>query len=613
MLPFLPEGHSVTLAQQQQQMHSGKYTSYTLPPGSVFTTIPSSTPQQQQQQQRAFMNGNSVLIDPSTTFFVQQQQQRTQTLLSYSNGPQGGSIPAGMSPFSNAHPNSIPVYTTATSVEASPFASALSMTSSNPAARTQRMGSTINSAPSQPPPQQQQQRLQPVFLRTTSTTNSPPMTPPYHQKQQQQQQRCNSISINSAQYSPLTRQIQAPMLSSTPPSSTHGRLSATPQLFSTRPRSPLPSSSGGLQLSHGAAAAAPLSTTSASSFAYSTPPSSVTQYPQQLVTGGTTAGVTDVLNSFSTATTSAPAAASTQSNSTTNVTAAAVGTVDSGVVDAEEMRQANERPFRFKMLPPPPTFDRFLLQWEANAADAHYRPWRRSDGSGNLHGDFGERVGVLTEEDVLQRSAVAATATVVATASSGNGHPNGAATLRTAEERLALAEQYRRILERWWYYMSVFEQKAEVRQRLGSLYSCPDYADAQRAVAAGFAELLPGELREQLTPDEVALQTWSHLVLKWWEETKRRRRTRRSRRGSRKDASSSSAAGQSARDGSQADGDATPPQMENDEETSMASGNSFGMPSTEGSRRTHSLPDNEGYLNFDFTNQTTFGSPAESG
>ncbi|KPA75158.1 hypothetical protein ABB37_08820 [Leptomonas pyrrhocoris] len=422
----------------------------------------------------------------------------------------------------------------------------------------------------------QQQGLPSVFLQTPAATATPPsITPP---SPQQQQQRGNSISLNSAQYSPLARQSQPPVvLSSTPPGSTPG------QLFSIHPLSPLSTSSGGSQPNRTHVHVAPTPT-----FA----PTSVTQHPQQPATEAAGGG-RDAGNSFSAATTMSAA----------STTAA----VHNGVVDAAEMRLANERPFRFKMLPPPPTFDRFLLQWEANAEDAHYRPWRRGDDGGIPHS------GVLTTEDALQRSAAAATATVVTSAGGSGTNASGPAP-RSAEERLALAEQYRRILERWWNYMAVFEQKPEVRQRLGSLYTCPDCADAQRAVAAGFAELLPGELREQLTPDEVTLQTWSHLVLKWWKETKRRRRTRRSRRCSRKDASSSSVTGRSALEDSQVlDSDTTPPHMENGEEVSVTSGNSFVMSSMMGNRLTHSPPDNEGYLNFDFTNQTTFGSPAESG
>lgn len=611
MFPVYPEGGNVNLA-QQQQMRSGEYASFTLPSGSVFTALPPSPSQQQQlpSQQCSFMNGSSVLIDPPTTFFVQaqqqptspQQQQKMQTLLSYPHSSQGNSVPAGMSPFSNTHASSIPFYATA-SLDTSSFASAPTIASSNPATHTQRMGSAINIVPQQ----QQQQRMQPIFLQTAAPAapaNSPLTAPPYSP----QQQRGHSVSANSAQYSTLSHHSQPQVLSPTPPSSMHGQFTGTPQLFATQPLSPLSSSSGGAPPSHTAAVAHP-NASSISSVAYPTPPSSITQRPKKLVTE-TAAGIKDVLNSLpaaagATTTTAASTHRSSSSSTATAAAAAAAPVVGSGVVDAEEMRQANERPFRFKMLPPPPTFDRFLLQWEANAADAHCRPWRRADNTttcSNPHGDGPGRVAMLTEEDVLQRSASSATA--------GNGSNPAGATACTAEERLALAEQYHRILERWWYYMSVFEQKSEVRQRLGNLYTCPDFADAQRAVAIGSAELLPGEVREHLTPDEIALRTWSHLVSKWWEETKRRRRTRRSRRGSRKDASSSSAADRSILNDSQVmEGNATPPPIENDEDTSATSGNSFVVPSTEGSRLTRSLPENEGHLNFDFTNQTVFDSP----
>ncbi|KPI88399.1 hypothetical protein ABL78_2518 [Leptomonas seymouri] len=553
-----------------------------------------SPQRQQQQQQRAFVSGNSVFIDPPTTFVQAQQPapqhghphqpQKIQTMLSHPHGPQPSATPDGTSPFPSTHSSSIPVYT-AVSMNASPFATRPSTTTQCSQAQTQR-GTAINGFP-------QQQHIQPVFLQTTTPTTDSPFMSPLHQ---QHPQRGN----NPAQYAALTHHTQLPVPSPTAPGSIHSQIPGFPQLFSTQPLTPLTSTPGGLQQSHGTAGHPHAASTA--SLVYSTPSSSVTQHPQQLMTG-TTAGATDIMNRIAAATGGAttPMAAN----------AAAVAPVSKGVVDAEEMRQANERPFRFRMLPPPPTFDRFLLQWEANAADAHYRPWRRSDAN-TPHGNNVERAGVLTEEDMLQRSAAASTAAVVASA--GSGTNPGGPTPRSAEERLALAEQYHRTLERWWYYMAVFEQKPEVRQRLGGLHTCPDYADAQRAVASGFAELLPSELCEQLTPEEVTLQTWSHLVMKWWEETKRRRHTRRSRRGSRKEALSSSLTERSTLDRSQViDGDATPPQMENDEETSVTSGNSFGMPSTEGSRHTHSLPDNEGYLNFDFTNQTTFGSPAESG
>lgn len=597
MFPIVSEGGSISAASQQQQqtMRSGDYSAYALPTGSVFTAVPSPPQQQQQHTQRAFLNNNSVLIDPPTTFFVQAQQQQQQqpqkvhTMLSYSHNPSANS---SMAAFQSPQTTSMPFFATANGAESSAFGSGVPLSALNPAARTQRMGSVLNSVASMPQQQQQQQqRMQSVYLQSN---NASFVAPPY----QQQQQRGNSVSINSAQYSPFSHQSQPPVLSATPPGSTRGQLSGTPQLLSSQqPLSPL-SSSGMLQPSY--SGGGHHTTTSTPSVAFSSPPTSVLQHPQQLVTGMGSA-VVDPVNTLG-------AANATGVHSHT----AAAAAVASHGVDAEEARQANERPFRFKMLPPPPTFDRFLQQWEANAADSNYRPWRRGDG-GAGHVDAADHLCVLTAEDVLQRTAAAATATVVASAAAGGGG-NGGGGLRSVQDRLALAEQYHRILERWWYYMSVFEQKAEVRQRLGSLYSCPDYADAQRAVATGFAEPLSGEPREQLTQEELTLQTWSQLVLKWWEETKRRRRTRRSRRGSRKDGTStSSAAGRSTLDDSPVmDGEATPPQLENDEAASEASGQSLHMAHYQSGRRTRSLTDNEGYLNFDFTNQTPFGSLADS-
>ncbi|AYU77492.1 hypothetical protein LdCL_150013300 [Leishmania donovani] len=496
-------------------------------------------------------------------------------------------------------------------------------TSSSPAHRRPSvLNSNDNSGPSTSSPLPLAQRLQPAFVDTTS-----------------------SASILSS--------------SSPDPQQLHRTAAITP--FTTCPplahRAPPP------------VAAYPASPHSPAGYGSGGIPSPLQQHQHQqlhFLSVGANAAAPEGLVPFaaSTAPPSLPSPGAVATPTTATATSLSV------LAGLDDLQQAHERPFRFKVLPPPPTFDGFLMLWETNASD------RRSSGATTMgedtssnsitqqqqriaHGGGHSRGGAAPAmergdvEAVLRASTSeraeprrSASDFGALSAAEDDGASDGAAPCKAAAavdvhdktrisgesgqstpERRAMVAQYRQILERWWAYMVTFASKPEVRQRLGNMRLCPSFADAHQAAAAaspvgsgsGVLDGVPTDAwqtnvltapaasADPFIAEEVVLQAWSTLLLQWWEETKQRRLPRRSRHGA-------------PRRG------APPTRMDDDGVDSTRSGNerrdaassesvhSYELPSAEEGRLTRSLPppDHDVLLHFDFTIPSASSSQADS-
>ncbi|TPP47732.1 hypothetical protein CGC21_1570 [Leishmania donovani] len=302
----------------------------------------------------------------------------------------------------------------------------------------------------------------------------------------------------------------------------------------------------------------------------------------------------------------------------------------------DDLQQAHERPFRFKVLPPPPTFDGFLMLWETNARGGAAPAMERGDVEAVLRASTSERAeprrsasdfGALSAAEDDGASDGAAPCKAAAAVDVHDKTRISGESGQSTPERRAMVAQYRQILERWWAYMVTFASKPEVRQRLGNMRLCPSFADAHQAAAAaspvgsgsGVLDGVPTDAwqtnvltapaasADPFIAEEVVLQAWSTLLLQWWEETKQRRLPRRSRHGA-------------PRRG------APPTRMDDDGVDSTRSGNerrdaassesvhSYELPSAEEGRLTRSLPppDHDVLLHFDFTIPSASSSQADS-
>ncbi|KAG5509094.1 hypothetical protein JKF63_06102 [Porcisia hertigi] len=368
----------------------------------------------------------------------------------------------------------------------------------------------------------------------------------------------------------------------------------------------------------------------------------------------------------------------------------ATTTILSTLVDLD-LRRAHERPFRFKMLPPPPPFERFVVFWETNAPDQtsprdttrgtdlraknitypHDQQMQQQDiARANDHSIGG--AGPQTERgntEATLRASPRALAEPCQLASdwgslsgadegdvaSGNAVQNNtAAPIRELDkgriidelrhstpDRLAMLSQYQHILERWWLCMVTLENKPEVRQQIGDVRPCPSFADAQKVVAAAApiaasppesecgtppsdptdtqeTDVLTGTEASAVSPtlamtadplltEEAVLQTWSRLVVQWWEETKQRRRPRCScPRAPHLETLPLRTNGDDV-DGRRAG-------IETQDAASLASVNSYELPSNEEAHLSGSplSCDHDTLLHFDFTCHSALSSPTDS-
>ncbi|CAJ1014971.1 hypothetical protein Q4I30_000466 [Leishmania utingensis] len=332
----------------------------------------------------------------------------------------------------------------------------------------------------------------------------------------------------------------------------------------------------------------------------------------------------------------------------------------SALVDLDDVRQGYERPFRFKTLPPPPTFESFLMLSETNAFDQGFsRATARGEEVTNSNsvtqqqeiacagshksGGAAPATGRGNMEAVLRASTnprgeprrSPSDFVSLSAAEDNDGASDGAAQCKAAAainepdnkrmssesrhstpEWFAMVAQYHHVLERWWTYMVIFENKPEVRQRLGNLHQCPSFADAQQAVAAAAAAssspvgggcgTLDGGATDPLVAEEVVLQAWSTLALQWWEETKQRRRPRRSHRRAPCGGLPPTRMDDEGVGGSRSGN-------ETGETASLASVNPYELLSAEEGHLTRSLPpDHDALLHFDFTIQSALSSPTDS-
>ncbi|KAG5482880.1 hypothetical protein LSCM1_06914 [Leishmania martiniquensis] len=263
----------------------------------------------------------------------------------------------------------------------------------------------------------------------------------------------------------------------------------------------------------------------------SSPSWSQQQQQLQLLSTGVSGAAPKGMIPFNTATTApsslpSPWASATQTTATT--------TSLSAFVDLDDIRQAHERPFRFKMLPPPPPYERFLALWEMNASDrrtsqattrgedtctnsiTHQQrviargdshssagtasPMERGNMEAMLHPLTGAHadpcrpgidLGALSAAEEERASDAAAPCETAAAMSEFDNDRISAVSHHSTPERAAMVTQYHHILERWWAHTVIFEGKLGVRQHLGNLHLCPSFADAQRAVAAASAPASP--------------------------------------------------------------------------------------------------------------------------
>ncbi|KAG5509255.1 hypothetical protein GH5_06343 [Leishmania sp. Ghana 2012 LV757] len=394
-------------------------------------------------------------------------------------------------------------------------------------------------------------------------------------------------------------------------------------------------------------ATAPDSTNVYASSFTSSPSRSQQQQQLHLLSVRHSGAAPEVMVSFNAVTTASP---SLSSPGPAAAQAMATTTSLSTFADLEDIHQAHERPFRFKMLPPPPPFERFLMLWEMNASD---RPpsqaMARGEGvssnssrgtasameRGNVEAMLRASTSAHAEEDDRASDGAAQCKTALTINPSDNGRMSGESH-RSTPQRVAMVTQYHHILQRWWAHVVIFERKLEVRQRLGNLRLCPSFADAQRAVGAAAAPGSPvrvgsgtfddgpadaRQINELTTPEEpvafpapattadpfvaeeVALQAWSTLALQWWEETKQCLRPRRSCRGAPCRGTPSTRID---------DNEGSSSEMH--DAASLVSVNSYEFPSTEEGHLTQSLPppDHDALLHFDFTIQSAFSSPTDS-
>lgn len=358
------------------------------------------------------------------------------------------------------------------------------LTSSSPAHRRPSvLSSNDNSGHSTSSPLPLAQRLQPVFVDTTSAASilSPSSPDP------QQLHRTAAITPFTT-CPPLSHRAPPPV-----------------DAYPTSPHSPAGYGSGGI-------------------------PSPLQQHQQQqlhLLSVGANAATPEDLVPFAT-TTAPPSLPSPGAVATpTTATATSLG----ALAGLDDLQQAHERPFRFKVLPPPPTFEGFLMLWETNASDRHSsgattmgedtssnsitQQQQQGIAHGGGHSSGGaapamERGNVeavlrasTSERAEPRRSASdlgALSAAEDDEASDGAAPCKAAAAVnvsdktrisgmsgQTIPERRAMVAQYRQILERWWAYMVIFASKPEVQQRLGNMHLCPSFADAHQAVAAAVA------------------------------------------------------------------------------------------------------------------------------
>ncbi|KAG5504595.1 hypothetical protein JIQ42_06433 [Leishmania sp. Namibia] len=487
------------------------------------------------------------------------------------------------------------------------------------------------------------QRLQQDFVSTTSPA---PMVSSTSTQQQQQHRRTAITPFTTRPPSahrapprvaayPLSPQSPVGRGSDGICSPLHEQQQLHPQQEQQLPYLPVPI--------HGRVPATAPDSTNVCASSFTSSPSRSQQQQQQLhlLSVRASGAAPEVMVSFNPVTTASP---SLPSPGPAAAQAMATTTSLSTFSNLEDIRQAHERPFRFKMLPPPPPFERFLMLWEMNASDR--RPSQAMARGKGVSSSSSSRGTASAMErgnvEAMLRASRSAHAEEDDRASD-NGCVSGDLH-RSTPQRVAMVTQYLHILQRWWAHVVIFERKLEVRQRLGNLRPCPSFADAQRAVAAAAAAAAaPGspvrvgsgtlddgpadarQINELTTPEEsvafpapattadpfvaeeVALQAWSTLALQWWEETKQCLRPRRSCRAAPRRGTPSTRiddnGGSSSRSGS-----------EMHDAASLVSVNSYEFPSTEEGHLTQSLPppDHDALLHFDFTIQSAFSSPTDS-